>query len=708
MAFRPDTSQAALPPPLPPCIEPGLQILVVDHPASVLSGIARILRDDGYGVESVHNAGAVLEHLREKHIELILLNESLPGVSGLDLLRLLRAVWTPAQLPVVLAVDCVDASVEQIALDAGANDCIDVSDKPDRGVARVRSQLRQRSAGSAALENAERFRRATAGSVDVVWEWNLATGRCWFSAEWSRLSGRPGIGPQLLEEWLALIHPEDAAGVAQSLELLRRDPNLGEFGLEYRLIAEDRMERWVYCRANVERDRDGKLLRLTGLQTDVTRNKCVDWLTQLPNRDSVASQIDRMLFAPESENFAVLMIDVDRFRLINESLGAAAGDRILRDVALRLERAVRTFSAGTRRDDILARLQGDTYLIVLRGVGSAESVHAIAERLQFHLHRPFPIAAREIRLSASIGVALRGPESVSASELLRDAEFALRQAKNLGQARAVLFDAGMRRDAMLRLELELDLQHAIAREQLELHYQPKLDLSTGRLAGFEALLRWRHPVHGLISPLRFIPIAEETGLILPIGWWALETSAKQLAEWRNKYPELDLQLSANLSVKQFFDKGIAQRAAELITSLQLPPQCFFLEVTESVLIGEINAAASTLHRLHDAGVGLMIDDFGTGYSCLNYLATLPFDALKIDRSFVSQMGGDDNCNEVVKTVVSLARTLKMETIAEGIETDAQWEYLKQAGCDFGQGFLFSKPVPVAEAAALLELAHRPA
>lgn len=685
-------------------------ILVIDPSPEAYGDLTQRLTGAGYEVDIAATAGEALEEIRENEVELILLGEKLPGMSGLDLLRLLRAAWTPQQLPVIMLANQAEGGVETAALEAGANDCIAIDVEGERALARVQSQLRQKDAGQGARERAERVFRATAVSTDVIWEWNVSTDTFWFSSEWGRLAGRPIIGPTRLEHWLAVVHREDVETVESAFQSLRSDPGQFEFGQEFRIVTPTGDVRWIYCRANVERDRDGELLRLTGLQTDITRNKSIDWLTQLPNRENILGRVDRMLIAAKEEAavpFALLLLDIDRFRIVNESLGATAGDRILREIALRLERTTRTVSTGGRPEDFLARVHGDTFLLILNDVETIEMARSIADRLQAQIRRPLHLAGREIRLSASIGIALsRGDAYERAFELLRDAEIALHQAKALGRARSISFDCEMRRDAMHRMDLEINLRHALDNQEFVLFYQPKIDIVSGALAGFEALIRWRHPTLGLIPPLKFIPIAEETGMIIPIGAWAMEQSARQFAEWLALLPGVNLQVSVNLSVKQFFDRELVDLVSRVVTEFAFPEGAFCLEVTESVLIGEIQIAADILRRLHAVGVGLMIDDFGTGYSSLNYLTNLPFDALKIDRSFISRVEIDENCMEVVKAVVSLARNLKLDVIAEGVETLEQLRWLRDIHCPFAQGYYFAKPVDV-ESATRMVNASRP-
>lgn len=683
----------------------GKEILLVDRAGSSHQQLRTDLEQAGFLVQSATTAGEALDRLRQSEVDLILLGDSLPGITGLDLLRLLRAAWSPQQLPVILIGENLPRERQMAALEAGANDCLGGPPDSLLALARVQSQVRQKEAGQGVRDRAERIFRATSGVTDVVWEWNVTTDSVWFSPEWSRICGRLAANPSNLGEWLAAIHPDDASPLEMALRHVRDDLQQFEFSQEYRLLTASGDLRWIYCRANVERDRHGQLLRITGLQTDITRSKSVDWLTQLPNRENILARVERMLAAQNEQpklGFALLFVDVDRFRVVNESLGHAVGDSLLREIAIRLERCTRTLTTQGRSDDYLARLHGDKFVLLISESTRPEVCRAIADRVQMQLRRPFQLVGRELRLSASIGIAISNRDRyLRGSEMLRDAEIALQQAKTLGRSRAVIFDSKMRRDAVQKMDLELDLRHAMERDELLLHYQPKIDLRTGDLAGFEALMRWQHPRLGLVPPLQFIPIAEESGIIVPIGAWALRTGANQLAKWLELKSQPQLQLSVNLSVKQFFVRELVNQVGALVRSLRLPIDLLSLEVTESILIGEIQQALEILTNLRRVGASLMIDDFGTGYSSLHYLSNLPFQTLKIDRSFVARMLEDENCAEVVKAVVTLAGNLKMDVIAEGVETAVQAQELQRIGCRYAQGFYFSKAVDDATATRMV-------
>jgi EAL domain-containing protein (putative c-di-GMP-specific phosphodiesterase class I) len=291
--------------------------------------------------------------------------------------------------------------------------------------------------------------------------------------------------------------------------------------------------------------------------------------------------------------------------------------------------------------------------------------------------------------------------------MIKEAAFGLDESKRKKAHRVNFFRSEQREEAQRLIELELDLRTALAKKQLELYYQPQVDLASGELSGFEALLRWRHPKYGMVQPGEFIPAAENSGLIIPIGAWVIRESARQLADWRRRYPYASLHLSANLSVKQFFDKNLVRQVQEAIRRWKLPQGMLCLEITESLFIGDMEEAAAVVHQIKNAGASLMIDDFGTGYSSLYSVSSLPFDGIKIDRSFISQMVQEASCREVIRAIISLARNLRMCVVAEGAETAEQVEALRLLDCGFGQGYFFSKPLPAAGAEKMLE-AMRPA
>ena len=386
--------------------------------------------------------------------------------------------------------------------------------------------------------------------------------------------------------------------------------------------------------------------------------------------------------------------------MINDSLGHVVGDQMLKAVAKRLQDAVRSDRKHTR--DEVARFGGDEFAVLLIDLAEANEAVLVAERILERLRARFQLEGREVFASASIGIAMEDPKYESPTEILRDADTAMYRAKSSGRAQYRLFDTAMRADAMERLQLQSDLPKALTEKQFQLYYQPKVRLETGKLFGFEALLRWDHPDCGFIPPLRFIPVAEETGLIIPIGAWVLEETCRQLRAWQEHFPmEPPLQISINVSVKQLFHPGFVDSVREALGQAGILPRSLQLELTESVLLSENEAAADILNELKGLGVELSVDDFGTGYSSLNRLDRYPFDNIKIDQSFVVRMGQDERSAKVIRSIVALAQNLKMDVIAEGVETTGQAEELLRLGCPSGQGYLFAKPLPVEQAEALL-------
>jgi diguanylate cyclase (GGDEF)-like protein len=413
-----------------------------------------------------------------------------------------------------------------------------------------------------------------------------------------------------------------------------------------------------------------------------------DSLTGLPNRAMFTELLKAEIESSKRHNdhlFAVLFLDLDRFKNINDSLGHTHGDLLLVAFAERLERTLRPI-------DTLARFGGDEFAILLSGMTDATDAVRVAQRIHDELTQPFTLDKNSAFATASIGIALSSSGYDRPEDILRDADTAMYRAKENGKARYEVFDHGMHARAVSRLQLESDLRQAVEQKEFCVYYQPIVSLETGRLAGFEALVRWNHPRRGLVSPADFIPVAEETGLIVPIGEWVLTEACARVREWQLAFPShRSLSLSVNLSARQVAQADLLDRIKEALENSKLAAHCLKLEITESVVMENAEAAALMFKQLRALGVQLSIDDFGTGYSSLSYLHRFPLNYLKIDRSFVSRMTTDSE-NAIVRTISTLARNLGMEVIAEGIETEEQYQQLRLLGCEFGQGFLFSQPV----------------
>jgi diguanylate cyclase (GGDEF)-like protein len=417
-----------------------------------------------------------------------------------------------------------------------------------------------------------------------------------------------------------------------------------------------------------------------------------DPLTSLPNRDLFRDRVDHGLARARwrTQQIAVLFVDLDRFKPINDTWGHHVGDEVLVDVAGRLRTAVR---AG----DTVARLGGDEFAILLEDLDGLEEVDQVAQRLLDTMKEPMRVRGQPIPLRLSLGIALSESSDTNVDDLIRDADVAMYTAKQRGGGKYVFFEPSMRAGAARRLELEVELRLAVAKGALAVFYQPYIDLKTGGLIGAEALIRWPHETRGMISPGDFIPLAEETGLIVPLGRWILEQACHQARKWHERFPSrAPMMLSINVSPIQLAQPDFAKEVGRILRTTGVRPESITLEVTETALVEDTDLSSRALHDLKALGVKLAIDDFGTGYSSLNYLQRMPFDVLKIDRSFVNKIdrGGDEFA--LCRTIVELARTLSLKTVAEGIELSAQAEVLSRLGCDVGQGFLFARPVPETE------------
>src|SRR5215203_2303945 len=491
-----------------------------------------------------------------------------------------------------------------------------------------------------------------------------------------------------------LTHPDDLKHVQSYIQRVL-EGYIQSHQQEKRYIHEDGHTVWVQWHVSLLKESETGTKRLFFQVQDISDRKKAeekltqDTLTGLPNRarfyDLLKLRVARK--QPNTDRqCAVLLLDVDRFKLVNDSLGNASADQLLIQIAHRVKTCM-------RQGDILARVGGDEFAVLLDDVSGEEEASSVATRIQQALSISFNLLGQEVYTTLSIGIALASDYGEHVSDILRDAETAMHQAKARGKARYEIFGRDMHGELMSRLKMETDLRRACERDELFVDYQPIVSLQSRTLIGFEALARWRHPEFGLVPPKEFIPVAEETGLILTIGQTVLESACRQAREWQETYPAAPpLFVSVNLSVKQFNQPDLVENIASLLEEFQLPPRCLKLEITESVFSDNIEAAVGLLTQLRELGVQLSIDDFGTGYSSLSYLQRFPIDTLKIDRSFVTQMMENEENLAIVRTIVALAQNLGMDVVAEGVETEDQLALQRKLECENGQGFLFSTPL----------------
>jgi diguanylate cyclase (GGDEF)-like protein/PAS domain S-box-containing protein len=561
----------------------------------------------------------------------------------------------------------------------------------------------------ALFESEQRLQGILASVQDVIWSEaadTLMTLYVNLAAE--KVFGRPAsefYNDRYL--WFKIVHPDDKKLIKQQLQRLHET---GRVETEYRIVRPDGEVRWLYTRSQMIYDAAGKAIRVDGTDTDITERKLAqtrlqynafyDPLTDLPNRalfmDRLEHALQRTKRHPESL-FAVLFLDLDGFKLINDSLGHLVGDRLLQAFARRLSECLRPC-------DTLARLGGDEFTILLEDIKNVKDAILVAERILQTITLPFLLDTQQVFTNTSIGIALSDINYQLPSEILRDADTAMYAAKAQGKGCFVVFDPRMYHLALSRLQLETDLRSAIASwQEFQIYYQPIVSLETGRVTEFEALIRWQHPEKGLISPAEFIPIAEETGLIVPIGQWILTEACQQMRAWQEQFSDkLALKISVNLSSKQLKSVNLLQQIDDVLAKTSLEPEKLKLEITESLLIENIEVAADLFLELNKRKIELCLDDFGTGYSSLSYLHRFPIDTLKIDRSFIMQIKPEDESIEIVRAIVVLAHILGMNVIAEGIETEAQLEQLKKLNCQQGQGYLFSKPLSKTSAEELIK------
>ncbi len=640
--------------------------------------------------------------------DVVLLDFSLPDGFGIDTFR--RVHEAAPRLPIIVLTSLDDNKLAVQAVREGAQDYLIKREADTRLLVRSILYAIERQSGEDALRDSEeRYALAVRGANDGLWDWDLEADVVFFSPRWKSMLGfgveEVGDSPR---EWIDRIHPDDRPP-------FRRHLNAHLAGASEQLEFEHRMRNaageylWVLARGVAVRDENGKPYRMAGSQTDITARKRAehqlqhdalhDGLTGLANR---VLFIDRLSCAladlqrRAAPHFSVLFFDLDRFKNVNDSLGHAIGDKLLLGIARRLEHFLRP-------GDTVARLGGDEFAILIHRVEDASGAIHVADRVQEILSMNFSIDGHDVMVTASIGIAHSSTGYTNPEEILRDADIAMYRAKAGGKARYEIFDREMHQSAVALLKLETELRRSVHRGDFIMNYQPIVSLTNGGgIVGFEGLVRWQHPERGIVTPTNFIAIAEETGLIVPLGWWVVRESCKQTRLWQEQFPsEPPLWISVNMSGKLFMKSEMVDQLLGILEETGLEPKHLRIEVTENVIMDHADLAIRNLMELRALGVQLSIDDFGTGYSSLSYLQRFHYDQLKIDRSFVSQLGSPGGSRAIVETILNLANSLGIGVVAEGIETADQVDRLRKMQCPHGQGYWFSRPLTVPAAEELI-------
>ncbi len=682
------------------------RVLVADDELVNREILTRMLARNGYASSSVDSGLALLHKLDVESFDLILLDVMMPEMDGFECLRRIRERFPIGELPVIMVTAEVERERIVSAFRAGANDYVTKPIDREITLARIETHTQLRRTLSALRDSEERYALAARGANDGLWDWDLVQNKVFYSPRWKSMLGfrdeEVGASPN---EWSERIHADDRDKVLRfaNPDYSGADTNLE---CEIRMIHRDGGYRWMLCRGVYVRSENGKICRMAGSLTDITEGKVGDPLTGLPNRLLFVDRLERTIERYQRNKqalFAVMFLDLDNFKLINDSLGHQAGDRLLITIAERLETCLRASDSVCRLENgaTVARHAGDEFTILLEELKSPNDVTPIADRILRAISRPVQLDSQEIVPTLSIGWAVADDNVGSAEDILREADTAMYQAKSDGRNCSRRFESGMHHRAKLRLELEKDLRHGLVNNEFFLNYQPIICLESSRTIGFEALVRWRHPQRGWISPLEFIPTAEEMGLIIPLGWWITEQACRQAAAWDAQFPDQNLFMTINCTVKQMYQPNCLEQFREIFERTGVAPQQICMEVTESTLMDRHELIRPIVVGLRDQGVRIGIDDFGTGYSSLSFLHRFPLDLLKIDRSFVSSMLSSNENREIVRTIIDLGRNLKLKIVAEGVEDEMQRAMLWSLGCEMAQGYLWSPPVVAARAAQFL-------
>lgn len=678
-------------------------LLVVDDDVVIRNMLMKSLQKQGFNAIEAPNGMQGIELFRQHRPDMVLLDVLMPVMNGFETCQVLRELDPERTVPIIMLTGLDDVVSVDKAFDAGATDFITKPINWSLFSQRVRYALRSREMDFELRKSRHRVDHALKVAMLGYWDWDLKTDEFTIPVGVLDMLGIDRNHRLKLEELINYVPDEDRDRVLYAFNDARERGT--RFIIEHRMQGIDNKERYVYQQSEVIMGEDDKPRYVLGTIQDITALKRAedmilhqayhDLLTDLPNQTLFKERLTHAIKVAEhsGHQVAVVAIDIDRFQLINESLGNDIGNELLVVFAGFLRGVV-------HEGDTVARIGGNEFTILLESPASTEEITVILNKLnQLLRENTFDLAGQKVMVSLSMGVALYPNDDIDANNLIQCANAAMRKAKALGGSQEHFYTNDMNRRVDDRLRMENDLREALENGDLELFYQPQVEVDTRKIIATEALVRWRHKEHGLVSPIRFIPLAEETGLIQSLGQYVMEHAIRQTKQWNQQGHNLSVGI--NLSVRQFMQADLVEQIKKLIDKYQIDPANIDLEITETIVMQDAGNSINKMHHLKELGVKLSMDDFGTGYSSLSYLHQFPLDILKIDRSFVKDIVGNKGDGAIAKAVIAMAHSMNLKVVAEGVETEEQFEFLKAHDCEVIQGYLISRPIPAQELELLL-------
>ena len=698
--------------------------MVVDDQKSIRSMMRKALLEMGFEVIEATNGKQALELARENLPDLVVLDIEMPEMDGYETCRALRQLKCGEFIPVLMVTSSTDTLSIQKAYEAGATDFLTKPINWTLFIYHLKFVLQSTVSAKSLKKSEQRLAEAQRMARVGSWELYPQTEELHGSEELFRIFGLPSQKEAIaLKVFLDQIHPEDRWKLESDLSDSLHHGD--ELNIDHRIIRSDGEIRFIHLQGIPHRNEHDLIDYLSGTLQDITERKLTedrikyfayyDNLTALPNRQLFREQalITLKQAARNNTRAGLLYLDLDRFKHVNDTLGHGAGDKFLQQLSQRIVASLRETDLITppqpmddNTDSFVARLGGDEFILVVGDLQQPEDAAIIALRILENIAQPLNLEGQEFFPSGSIGIAIYPDDGDNLDTLMKNADTAMYHVKTSGKNNFAFYQADMNAMALRKLQMEGNLRRALEKDELILHYQPQVDAQTGELLSVEALVRWESPEEGLISPGEFIPLAEETGLIVPLGLWVLKTACQQGREWIDAGFR-PLRIAVNISSRQFKENNFVDLVQQTLADQGIKPALIEIELTESLIMSDAEEAIIKLKQLKAMGMKISVDDFGTGYSSLAYLRRLPLDTLKIDRQFINEVANDENDAAIVNAIISLARNLNLTTVAEGVETREQLAFLSQQGCTLIQGYLISKPLPPDELLEFLRFTGHP-